>query len=399
MTSKKDIIFEAYVAKGYTIKATVEIHAAVTTRMVLQLTEDGVFGFNTDVHNHMALVLNMPRTSFKRYRCQREMTVSVNAKHFQKQLRNIKKKQHLTMIVSTDHPNMLSLKITQEAVGKQASSFEINRITFIEQAPEETDQLLPDDGSYHHPRSMDPNDFSKLKKMTSDNKIIKQIHVKMQGPEYISFFSDEASSYTSEIGCGEIDDDSDVPIYDKLFRASHFNVIIKMSSLTSQHINFYAPKNEKFPLKISSAVGVSGGEMVAYVKDVLCIQYEASKNDEHLADVTERLDRASVSPNPFSIPPSEEIAYDLMEVPKERLVKRKRVPTKKDRIPSKRPIVEPPRALRSKVVMEPPFDATKQKRTTRGKRVLEEPKLAKVVIATVPLKRKRSTKRDENESP
>lgn len=286
--------FEACIVKGYFIKVAVEIHNGVTPRMVLNLTEEGIFGINTDINTHMALDIRLPRAMFKTYRCTEERCIEVNSKHFQKQLKNIKKKESLTFFIANDCPNQLGIKIMSESSAKTSGRFEVNSVAFMTHQP--IDMKFPGDEEYHHPKSFESNDFLKLKKMTSDNKIIKQILVRMQKSNYLTFSSDNAGGYRSEIGCGTIDEDEE--LYEKQFKASHFNLLIKMSSLTPYHINFQAPIDDKLPLKISAPVGASGGELIAYLKHLDCIMFEESKEEEAKSKKAGKGEDVSSKPKP-----------------------------------------------------------------------------------------------------
>lgn len=271
-------IVEAFIAKGYYFKIAIDIHAPIVPKMALYFTEQGLLSSNADANGHMAIILEIARTQMKRYRCSREQYICINTKHLQKQLKNIKKKDSLRLFIAEDSSNKLSIQIRPEVSGNPSTRFETNRVPFT---PSKFIELqVPSDEQYHHSIAMESNDFLKLKKLTADNKIIKQIMLRIQADKFISF-SSENPCYDSEIGCGEMDEDDD-EIYEKNFRASHFNALLKMSSVVpknQEHINFYAPRDHKYALKMSCEMG-SGGQMIVYLKDVVCIKYEESAEDE-----------------------------------------------------------------------------------------------------------------------
>ena len=115
MTSTKGKSFFAKVSKGYIPKTTFNALAISMSRITLRLTKKGIFirEFDTDDirFSHILWNVSWPRERFMLYRCVKEYVVTLNAKHLQRMLRNVKKKDSLSFFISNTDETQLGITI------------------------------------------------------------------------------------------------------------------------------------------------------------------------------------------------------------------------------------------------------------------------------------------------
>jgi hypothetical protein len=132
------------------------------------------------------------------------MTISINLKHMQGLLRNVKKKDSIAMFIDANKPNKFFITIRPEGSRKN-TRFETNSIV----CQQETDYQVIDlpQGGYKYPMVIEATDFQKIKRLTTLSKII---DVSIQKDNYLSFKCDAGVVYDSELGFGELLEDPDI---------------------------------------------------------------------------------------------------------------------------------------------------------------------------------------------
>lgn len=269
--------FVAIAAKGHHIKVAIDTLAGPIKRGKLCLTEKGIYLREADETMTMLFDIFMPRESFRKYECKFPQAISINIKHFQKQLKNIRKKDSISLFVNRtdeDRKDMLGITIRPEGTtdNKPNLRFETNYLKF--KTEDNLDLIeIPDPLQYHYPMVIDSSGFQKIKRITTDNKIVKSMTIRMHKNKYLSFISDGVGVYTSELGFGGLDDDDDEDEnYIAQFYVSKINMLIKLPALNPQ-MQFFAPKDSSYPLKINTYIG-SNGTFQAFIKDIARIKFE-----------------------------------------------------------------------------------------------------------------------------
>ena len=321
--SIKESVFWAEAAKGHVIKVLFDALASIP-RGSFNLRKEGIFFRNSDEHNGILFDAELFRENFRSYKCLEEKTISINLKHLQKLLRNVKKKDSVTLFIEKSAPTLLQLKVKPEGTGaskKTSSRSETNKIIFQEEP--NYDPLGLPEGGYEYPMVIEATDFQKIKRLISLGKII---NVKMQKNNYLTFYSDAGNIYASALEYGEVlatedvepgDDvskplfsysskDEDVMIwysdennepveldgtesppsssddgggfYEAPFHTSFFNMLVKLPGLGTQ-MQFYAPRIPQFPLRIKMHAGTLGPVQV-YIKDAKQLAFEQSLRQE-----------------------------------------------------------------------------------------------------------------------
>ena len=344
-STTKGKLFYAEAVKGYTLKVMIDSLAMAMARTTFQATKKGFFHRNTDEAEHILFDVKFCRENFKPYRCHEEVTFSLNLKHLQKMVRNVKKKDSIIMFISKKRPDRLAVAIRPcgSSTGHN-SRLETFFVTITRIKEDEQPRGLPDiyidkHGKsievYGYPKVIDASDFQKMKKMTTVGKIVE---VQMQQNNYISFYSDNGELYGTKLEFGEIldnpesegecdhedsdadqgdisdgeesddgsesdndepeisrdnteistncDDDSDDDEikgwYEAEFHMSIFGLLMKLPGLCTQ-MQFYAPRVERYPLKIRMQAGTLG-PVTVYIKDTIQIANEQTQREQRQAE-------------------------------------------------------------------------------------------------------------------
>lgn len=283
-------IFYAEASKGFIIKAVVDILVGTLQRGSFTLDENGISLRQINQKNTILFDISLRRENFRKYKCKNPMTISINLKHLQKRLKNVKKKDSLTFYIEEDGEvkSQLGITLRPEGGSKKTARFETSHVVYQEEKNNEQPELP--DGEYGFPMVIESSDFQKIKSLISVGKVI---NIKIQKDNFISLKSDAGGVYDSEIGFGEIEDDSEEEkkskkktapkgMYEAQFYSDMFNQLVKLPSLCTQ-IQFYAPHIAQFPLKLqmnASQGGCTLGIVQVFVKDVQQINFEVSAQEE-----------------------------------------------------------------------------------------------------------------------
>ena len=317
-STTKGKIFYAEATKGYALKVMIDSLALMMPRTTFRVTKKGFFHRKTDEIKQILIDIDLPRKNFRSYRCKKDILFSVNLKHMQKLVRNVKKKDSVIIYINRNCTDKLGIAIRPSgSTSGHNSLLETDRvkICMIEECEMQVD--LPED-FYYQPMVIDAAAFQKMKKMTT---VGKSVTVKIQESNYISFYSDNGELYDSEIEFGEIiyggntedddesgtdDDESDEEEkknsdsdsesdsdsdsegeeikgwYEAEFNMSVFSLLMKLPGLCSQ-MQFYAPTIERYPVKIGMQAGTLG-EIKIYIKDAKQLAIEQTENDQSRAE-------------------------------------------------------------------------------------------------------------------
>jgi len=330
-------LFYADASKGYTIKVLVDVLSGALSRATFHLGKEGVSIRKMDANTNILFDITLPREKFREYKCKREMDVSLNLKHLQKMIRNVKKKDSMRIFVDPKISDKLGFSIRPESGTSSRGSTRKETVFISVQREELLERLgLPEmceveDGKYEpvygYPMVIGATDFQKVKKMTT---IGKEIVIRMQKNNYISFYSD-ADIYSNMLEFGEIldnpeseeeddavgsdedqdeisdneeiigesegssdsesdsedeelsesdeEDDSLKGWYEASFYTSIISLLVKLPGLCSQ-MQFYAPRFG-FPLKIKMDAGTGNstlGTIQVYIKDIARINSQTSND-------------------------------------------------------------------------------------------------------------------------
>ena len=320
-------IFYAEVSKGYVPKVAFDALATNIHKIPLIISKKGisirVADRDTPGQAHILWDVTWERKNFARgYICTKSGTIRINAKHLQKMLKNVKKKDSLIFFIKKSDENQLGIIIRPMDGTKTGGS--VSRSETIYLSIEWVDLVLPtlpesylDEGKmrnvYGDPVIVESTDFQKIKKITSVCKT--NILVSIQKDNYISFRAGDEKVMSSHLEYGELlkvldesiseesyDDsncseesnnceplieDSEEEIqdnstfvypsfYKEEFDVSLFSPLIKLPGLCIQ-LEFYVPKIPTYPLKVSMMASSGLGSINIYIK-----------NQKQISDMIER---------------------------------------------------------------------------------------------------------------
>ena len=95
--NRRDCIFYGEVVKGYIIKTLVDVLVGSFNRTTFSVTENGIYIRDCDKNRSILFNIELHREKFIKYKCEQDLVFSVNVKHIQRLIRNLKKKDSLIL--------------------------------------------------------------------------------------------------------------------------------------------------------------------------------------------------------------------------------------------------------------------------------------------------------------
>ena len=294
--NRRDCIFYGEVVKGYIIKTLVDVLVGSFNRTPFSITENGIYIRDCDKNRSILFNIELHREKFIKYKCVRDIFFSANVKHIQRLIRNLKKKDSLILGIRKETPDILCIMICP---ARKTENTNYRRETADIRIQIETNPSLvdiPNSEVYKFPYVIDASEFQKVKRISSVAKVIKVV---IQGDSYLGFICDKEIYSTAlhfgdppslekndeEDSSEEEEEDSETdsheedtvtttssPIYTAEFNSSLFNHLVKLPGLCTQ-MQFYAPTEDLFPLRIRMEAGLLGIVDV-YIKDTKTLQYD-----------------------------------------------------------------------------------------------------------------------------
>jgi hypothetical protein len=201
--------FYAEISKGYILKVMVDTLTGPLQRAYINIDKDGIKLRQPDSGNMVLYDIDLPRKNFRPFKCAKQMTISVNLKHMQGLLKNVKKKDSITMFIDPKYEGKFVIMIRPDG-GKKNTRTETNSIVFQEEKDYKFDGLP--EGGYLYPMVIEATDFQKIKRLTTIGKFV---NVTIQRDNYLAFTCDAGVVYDSALEFGELlehlDDDCGSP--------------------------------------------------------------------------------------------------------------------------------------------------------------------------------------------
>ncbi len=291
---RQDCIFYGEVVKGYIIKTLVDVLVGSFNRTPISITKNGVFIRDCDKNRSILFNIELNREKFIKYKCDHDIFFSVNVKHIQRLIRNLKKKDSLILGIRKQTPDILCIMICParktDTTNYRSETADIR----IQEEANPSLPDLPDSRVYRFPYVIDASEFQKVKRISSVAKIIKVV---VQGDNYLGFIcdkeiystalhfgertpprSDDLLSWEGGVADAEMQEDSESSeenaqlLYQGDFNSSLFNHLVKLPGLCNQ-MQFYAPTEDLFPLRIRMEAGLLG-TIEVYIKDIKTLAYD-----------------------------------------------------------------------------------------------------------------------------
>lgn len=274
------IIFKAKTQDAYCVKLLGELLQNNIRTACFELDQKGIKLTMMDTHRHMLIDLALDSDNFAIYKFKKEKTyIGVNLNHLHKMLKNIKKKDSITLFIDDDNPNDLGIKVYPKENTRITTSYiKIQSIQNVK---------IPVPTGYDKPVIVHSSEFQKTTKdLNNIGTVIKIISKGF----HIKFLCDAGSIYSREVVFGELPDEdededciSNEDEYKDEFDTEKLTRITKISGLSNTMQIF--PK-EGLPLLFRSSIG-SLGKISIYIKsrsqiekDDLSIEEDDSDNEK-----------------------------------------------------------------------------------------------------------------------
>lgn len=266
------IIFSAKTQDAYCIKLLGELLQNNIRTACFELDQKGIKLTMMDTHRHMLIDLVLDCENFSIYKFKQEKTyIGINLNHLHKMLKNIKKKDSLTLFIDSDNPDDLGIRVYPKENTRVTTSYiKIQSIQNVK---------IPLPTGYDKPVIVHSSEFQKTAKdLNNIGNIIKVVSKGF----HIKFLCDAGSIYSREVIFGEIQDEDDEEgnkdeyEYIEEFDTEKLTRITKISGL-SDTMQIY-PK-QGLPLLFRSNVG-SLGKISIYIKSKSQIEKDDISNAE-----------------------------------------------------------------------------------------------------------------------
>lgn len=251
------VIFKAKTQDAYCIKLLGELLQNNIRTACFELDQNGIKLTMMDTHRHMLIDLSLDSENFSIYKFKKEKTyIGVNLIHLHKMLKNIKKKDSITLFIDDENPNELGIQVFPKENTRVTTSYiKIQSIQNVK---------IPVPTGYDKPVIVHSTEFQKTTKDL--NNIGTVIKIVSKG-FHIKFLCDAGNIYSREVVFGELpDDDEDLlstdDEYKDEFDTEKLIRITKISGLSNTMQIF--PK-EGLPLLFRSSIG-SLGKISIYIK-------------------------------------------------------------------------------------------------------------------------------------
>lgn len=268
----------ALFSKGNVLKVIVDCLNLSVSRINLIFDEKGIAIREGDDGETILTDVWLPRDNLKEYVCTRKRILNVCAKQFCKQLRNVKKKDYVTLFIDPENyaSDQLGILIQPEENKMDSYRSELNFIIFTEDI-EYNMMEVPSSEDYNYPVNIEACEFQKIKKMISGSR---RIQIDMHASSYISFNPSDSELLKSKIFFGK--PPAQKPDYSSEFNSSNINQIIKFPGMCS-NMQFYSPKDTSLPLKIKVEAVQNNcimGTVIVYIKN--CMNIISTHNIEEV---------------------------------------------------------------------------------------------------------------------
>lgn len=226
---------------------------------------------------------------FDRFECKRDITVEINPKNLNDQVRSLKRKERVILYIldkrpTKDHSHELCI-FTETTVEKEqphetTSAFIKVMVTQGLTNARSTDELefvSQEEGQepqpvYIHKFTVPPSSYDRVKKFGTRGQ---SMTIRIQGSDYIYFAITNKQMYGKELSIGTFNPKE--KYYEGVFDMEYFAAIGHLSKI-KKDLMFYPPEIEGHPIKIEIALDTLG-DSIMYIKDNKRIQSEFDFSD------------------------------------------------------------------------------------------------------------------------
>lgn len=269
--------FKAKTKDGFGLKVLAEYLSNPLKFPTFQVNERGIFIRGMDKAEEIGLDIEMGRENFTIFKCPKPVNFSVNATHFYRLLKTIKRKDAVSLFILEQRSQQLGICVEQgdEAGDKVTTYIQISYVP-----PDDIE--LPKPVEYGQCIVETSKRFQKLKML---QQIGTELTATVINGKTITFFVNGKNLYCREVTLGENpdeDDDENATSYSLTYTTSH---ITQLTKCANQCGNIQIFQNEELPLLIKMQIA-SLATISIYIKAHELIDQLENENQEEEQEKT-----------------------------------------------------------------------------------------------------------------
>jgi Proliferating cell nuclear antigen, N-terminal domain/Proliferating cell nuclear antigen, C-terminal domain len=255
---RNQYVFKAKTKDGFGLKGLAEYISNPLKFPTFQVNDKGIYIRGMDQAEEIGLDIEMARQNFTVFKCPKALNFSVNATHFYRLLKSIKRKDTVSLFILEQRAQQLGICVEQgdEAGDKITTYIQISYVP-----PDDIE--LPGPEEYSSCIVETSKRFSKLKTL---QQIGTELTATVINGKTITFFVNGKNLYCREVTLGENQDDEDVDenaeSYTLTYTTSH---ITQLTKCAGQCGNIQIFQNEQLPLLMKMQIA-SLATMSIYIK-------------------------------------------------------------------------------------------------------------------------------------
>jgi hypothetical protein len=285
-TKQTGFLFKAKTKEAFVIKVIGELLSNHIMYAPFQINKNGIFLTQTDTNKQQLFHLALNKENFSNYKLQKDsINFIVNASHFYKMLKTIKKKDTITIFITQEDPNCLGISVEQ--------SGESNRITTYLRITYSLPEDITHPAGYGQPIITTSKEFQALKTLYNVSRTI--LLSAKNGS--IRFDCDNNELYKRKVVLGNDNDDDDRNTNDEdeeqedeqpyiqTFKNQYITGLTKCAG-QSGNIQIFLPDDSR-PLKIKMKAG-NLGDLIIFIKsdEMINMEREDDLIPENGKDIT-----------------------------------------------------------------------------------------------------------------
>lgn len=259
-TSDEDYIFKIKTKEAYVIKILGELLNNTIQWAPLYVDEHGISLMQADDNFEQLIDLVLHKEHFQKYKCNKPLSFLVNSEYLYKMLKNIRKKNHVTLYVTRAEPNKLGISVESSEDNNQT----ITTIGITESRHE----IFKRPSGYENPVIMSPKEFQNMKTLHTIGRTVRVT----SKPGFIKFFCDGDQVCSRELVVGDESENRDAEPNIQHYSTNHLTGLTKCAGLAQQsNIQIYI--QPALPMKIKMRAG-SLGDLTIFIKSKEMLELE-----------------------------------------------------------------------------------------------------------------------------